>query len=327
MAEAINVWKNARGFGKVSYPFRLFSNICAAVIIVTHHLENNLSISYFEYLSIASVIIIPHIFLIQFIRKGGLYKIATRQLTYDFFSLGAFLGVINLSVLPSFIFLMAIVINYISVKGSYKLHRLLIIPVMCLLFLSFQNFEIHLGYGDITALLSLSYGAIHFLVVAFVSFYYANRYQKGQKKLKAQKKEIEDQREEIILQAQKLSALNKSLKTLNGQLEDKVTDRTQQLQQKNRKLTEYAFINAHKLRAPVASIMGLVQLFDYEEQTKGQQEEIQKRLKNSTKELEQTISEIRRKLEGEGLIISDFNDNSTLHLNNNPITEKKKDTA
>jgi light-regulated signal transduction histidine kinase (bacteriophytochrome) len=45
-------------------------------------------------------------------------------------------------------------------------------------------------------------------------------------------------------------------------LKKKVNERTQLLTIKNEQLSEYAFINAHKLRAPVARILGLVALYE-----------------------------------------------------------------
>jgi hypothetical protein len=51
-------------------------------------------------------------------------------------------------------------------------------------------------------------------------------------------------------------------KRFNSILMKKVNERTQLLTLKNEQLNEYAFINAHKLRAPVARILGLVALYE-----------------------------------------------------------------
>jgi len=52
-------------------------------------------------------------------------------------------------------------------------------------------------------------------------------------------------------------------------LETRIDDRTRELndkntelENKNTQLANYAFLNAHKLRAPVATLLGLVMLFD-----------------------------------------------------------------
>lgn len=51
-------------------------------------------------------------------------------------------------------------------------------------------------------------------------------------------------------------------KRFNRLLKEKVSKRTLELSIKNAQLSEYAFINAHKLRAPVARIMGLVNVYE-----------------------------------------------------------------
>jgi signal transduction histidine kinase len=59
--------------------------------------------------------------------------------------------------------------------------------------------------------------------------------------------------EEIQTQAEEIQVINESL-------EGQVRARTQELERKNIALEEYAFINAHKLRSPVASLLGLINL-------------------------------------------------------------------
>lgn len=60
---------------------------------------------------------------------------------------------------------------------------------------------------------------------------------------------------EIQIQKEKIEDLNKSL-------ESKIEERTQRLTWQNQKLAEYAHANAHQLRAPVVSILGLLQLIE-----------------------------------------------------------------
>ncbi|MBT31381.1 MAG: hypothetical protein CMO01_17135 [Thalassobius sp.] len=72
-----------------------------------------------------------------------------------------------------------------------------------------------------------------------------------------QRKEIEKSNK--VLQAQK-----EKIKTINDSLEIRVNERTEELKKRNAQLEEYAFINAHILRAPVSSISGLINLLHYE---------------------------------------------------------------
>jgi tetratricopeptide (TPR) repeat protein len=74
--------------------------------------------------------------------------------------------------------------------------------------------------------------------------------------------EIHRQKEEIVCQAEKMISLNQQLQDLNKSLEGRIEERTHELWWKNQKLADYAHTNSHKLRAPVASILGLIQLLE-----------------------------------------------------------------
>jgi signal transduction histidine kinase len=74
--------------------------------------------------------------------------------------------------------------------------------------------------------------------------------------------EIGTQKLAIEMQATALIKLNEELQELNRNLEARIEHRTQQLTTQNQKLTEYTFMNAHKLRAPISSILGLINLID-----------------------------------------------------------------
>ncbi len=95
--------------------------------------------------------------------------------------------------------------------------------------------------------------------------------------LKEQKAEIEAQSDQII--------------AINNNLEATIQARTRELANKNKALEEYAFITAHKLRAPLANILGLVSMID---QTKlyEQEKEVVSNLKDSAQKLDQVIHSV-----------------------------------
>jgi signal transduction histidine kinase len=66
----------------------------------------------------------------------------------------------------------------------------------------------------------------------------------------------------LALQAsnEEIQAQDEEIKRMNENLEELVHERMKELEKKNAALEEYAFITAHKLRSPVASIMGLTNL-------------------------------------------------------------------
>lgn len=108
--------------------------------------------------------------------------------------------------------------------------------------------------------------------------------------------------EEIESQANQLYTLNKHLHQLNTSLENRIKERTSILEKQNKVLAEYAFFNAHRLRAPVASILGLLNLID---QLKLSKEDsiIIEHLKTSGKELDNIIYELSKNLEQEDIHI------------------------
>jgi light-regulated signal transduction histidine kinase (bacteriophytochrome) len=57
-----------------------------------------------------------------------------------------------------------------------------------------------------------------------------------------------------------LSEEKAKVQGVNYFLEEKVAQRTENLKQRNERLREYAFFNAHHLRGPVANILGLIYL-------------------------------------------------------------------
>lgn len=97
-------------------------------------------------------------------------------------------------------------------------------------------------------------------VMAFVLFRQRKKVAEVNELLREKTTEIQVQKEEIEHQTAELKDLNDQLQDLNRSLESKIEDRTQRLTWQNQKLAEYAYANAHQLRAPVVSILGLLHL-------------------------------------------------------------------
>lgn len=103
------------------------------------------------------------------------------------------------------------------------------------------------------------------------------------------------QREAIEIQAEALLRLNDELKSLNKHLEARIQERTAQLEVQNQRIAEYTFINAHKLRAPVASILGLINLF--QKASVDEKDQIAFHLQKCGQQLDQMIRELTLSLE------------------------------
>lgn len=125
-------------------------------------------------------------------------------------------------------------------------------------------------------------------------------------KVLEQKADILSKQEKVHEQAKRLQSLNESLTKLNESLESKVLERTselegknQELEMKNKILEEYAFINAHKLRSPVATVLGLIMLFENENINEEERNDIVEKIKDHIIHLNEVTKEIRRNLEND----------------------------
>jgi signal transduction histidine kinase len=90
----------------------------------------------------------------------------------------------------------------------------------------------------------------------------------------------------------------RQIKNINENLEKIVQERTSELETKNKALEEAAFINAHKLRAPVASILGLVNLMRTTESVEDVKQ-VSVLVQDATEKLDAVVAEITRKIEGD----------------------------
>jgi signal transduction histidine kinase len=113
--------------------------------------------------------------------------------------------------------------------------------------------------------------------------------------------EIQVQKEEIENQTAELQDLNGQLQDLNRSLESKIEERTRRLTWQNQKLAEYAYANAHQLRAPVVSILGLLHLMQRIDLPENDRILIDK-LQICGKDLDQITRVIARNLEEDDLL-------------------------
>ncbi|WP_040397797.1 tetratricopeptide repeat protein [Cesiribacter andamanensis] len=100
----------------------------------------------------------------------------------------------------------------------------------------------------------------------------------------------------IKSQAQELEQAYDKIHQHNLQLENNIAERTRQLNQQNRQLIQYAFFNAHKVRGPLARILGLVNLLPKAEHDT-EFNFIMQRLEDSARELDKVVHEINLILE------------------------------
>lgn len=167
--------------------------------------------------------------------------------------------------------------------------------------------------------------------------------QKQNKELYMKSEEIEAQNEELLQQQEQISSQrdmlaeqndklheaqkiirkqNKEIKLKNEFLEEEVKKRTGELIAYGQQLEQFAFMAAHKLRAPVARILGLGNVFTLGTiNTANEKDEIIERLVATTRELDDVITDLNVILEiknnqDELLSVINFNDELNLIRSN-----------
>lgn len=91
---------------------------------------------------------------------------------------------------------------------------------------------------------------------------------------------------ELQLKNEELSASEEKLSAL-------VQDRTQVIHDQNKKLVDYAFVSAHKVRSPLARILGLANLIGLEITLSEKGKELNDHLSSSANELDEILREVR----------------------------------
>jgi hypothetical protein len=117
--------------------------------------------------------------------------------------------------------------------------------------------------------------------------------------LAALNEELISQQDELYFKNTEIEKMNQRVMEVNGNLEQIVQSRTKQLELQNKQLAEYAHFNAHKLRSPVASILGLLSLLQ-QETSESERAILLNHLKMASENLDQVIRTINANLE-EGL--------------------------
>ena len=130
------------------------------------------------------------------------------------------------------------------------------------------------------------------LIVAFFTsttlFWYNQTNSKYEKRLWSINHELHETQEELIAKNEEYEAINRNLEAL-------VEERTKLIESKNRQIIDYANINAHKVRGPLARILGLINISYYSKNEEELKDIIQK-INAPAKELNDIIDEINKTL-------------------------------
>lgn len=104
---------------------------------------------------------------------------------------------------------------------------------------------------------------------------------------------------EIEVKARELKLANEKILAINENLEKTIINRTETILEQNERLRRFAFMNAHKIRGPVASIVGIVNLLG-DTRNADLSPELLRHLQTSAQNLDEVTREVNRQLEADG---------------------------
>jgi signal transduction histidine kinase len=102
------------------------------------------------------------------------------------------------------------------------------------------------------------------LVILVINLIYNYRRQRNiAKVIRVQHDEIETKNTELEAQSAKLQENNQYIQSLNAQLEQKVMERTHELELANKELDTFLYRSSHDMRRPITTLLGLNQVARY----------------------------------------------------------------
>ncbi|MFY0628292.1 MAG: hypothetical protein JXR07_18495 [Reichenbachiella sp.] len=114
-----------------------------------------------------------------------------------------------------------------------------------------------------------------------------------------QKKDLVEKNESLQKAEEEVRTANEQLKVVNDNLELIVEARTQKIKIKNEKIKEVAFLNSHKVRAPLVRILGLINLFKTGNVTPSEMKSMNEKIHESALELDQITRKVNTELNDE----------------------------
>lgn len=121
-------------------------------------------------------------------------------------------------------------------------------------------------------------------IIVFVMYIFKSGYERTQKKLQMQHDMMAHQKEEI--------------EVINNNLEQLIIDRTEKIKDQESRISHFAFINAHKVRSPLARIIGLLNLIDLDNDKDHAFKECLPKLRTNADELNEMLREVNSTLDG-----------------------------
>ncbi len=201
---------------------------------------------------------------------------------------GAFYWVISGGVASGGSYVFTVVIVLVILMSNKKLQLIFTALIVVLIF-GLLSFDFESPVDIVYPHLMFDY-VLNIVILTILLSLFRLAMDQEQKNLEGQYLEISELNESLNQKSKELEQYNLEIKTLQENLEEIVKQRSEQLEEENRLDLEYAFINAHLIRAPIANIMGLIEIVEDSNSEKITQ------LKNNITDLDQVVRKIGKVL-------------------------------
>lgn len=128
-------------------------------------------------------------------------------------------------------------------------------------------------------------------VLILVTFYLKENFLSYRESVELTNTQLKKSSDKLIDQTRQLHAQQAELSTIRNDLEKIISEKISEAQNKAETLMEYAFVNAHHVRAPLARVLGLIDLIELEGQSNSSSEAIHK-IKKDAQEIDIILRKI-----------------------------------
>ncbi len=130
-------------------------------------------------------------------------------------------------------------------------------------------------------------------VLILVTFYLKENFISFRESVEENNVQLRKSSETLIEQTRQLYTQQRELNEIRNKLEATIPEKINEVQNRADVLKEYAFINAHHVRGPLARVLGLIYLIELENNGKASPEALHK-IKRSAEDMDAIIGKINR---------------------------------
>jgi|SRR5688572_11445977 signal transduction histidine kinase len=133
---------------------------------------------------------------------------------------------------------------------------------------------------------------INTAVLISLTFYLKENFLSYRESVELTNERLKDSSEKLMDQTQQLFQQQVELNILRSNLETIITGKINESQNKAEILKEYSFVNSHHVRAPLARVLGLIDLIEFENQRNNFSSDALHKIKKDAEELDVILKKI-----------------------------------